>query len=482
MAEGAGDAPVRGPERPDGRGDGQGAGALSAFDLGCVVVGGIVGVGIFFTPGTVARRVDSGGEVMAVWAIGGALAAIGALVFAELSGRVPGHGGIFRYLHAAFGRLPAFLFGWANWLVIQAGALSVVALVCIEHVERAAFGASVCSPGARVALAAIAILGLTGTNLLGLRVGKRVQNALTVVKIAALCLLVVAAGLAAGEPAAAAPAAVAGDRPGSLPVRLAGALLPVLFAIGGWQQGSFVAGAARRPHRDVPFGILGGVAVVIAVYVAINLAYLSLLGFDGASASTAIGADAARAALGGPGERVFAAMVAISAAGIMNTICMAPPYVLLAMAEQGLFPRAFARRSGAGAPVWGVLGQGTWAVVLLLLAHVVGSALADGDAAAGAFRTLDFVCDSVVFVDWTVFTLCGLALWRLRRRDPAAPFRVPGSGALALLFAAGALAVAIGAIASRPVPSAAGAGIVAIGALAYWLFRHRRSGYKGGAP
>ena len=165
---------------------GAAAGAtLSAFDIGCVVVGGIVGVGIFFTPAKVAERAGSAGEVMLAWSIGGVLAVLGALVFAELSARVPGHGGIFRYVHAAFGRLPAFLYGWSNWLVIQAGALGVVALLCIEHVERALFAAPVLAPGARVAVAVLAILLFTLTNLVGLQVGKRVQNALTVTNVEA---------------------------------------------------------------------------------------------------------------------------------------------------------------------------------------------------------------------------------------------------------------------------------------------------------
>src|SRR5262245_31582601 len=235
---------------------------LSAFDLGCVVVGGIIGVGIFFTPGTVARRVASTGEVMTAWATGGALAVLGAFVFAELSARLPGHGGIFRYIHAAFGRLPAFVYGWANWLVIQSGAMAVVALICVDHIERAVFGASTSAPHVRVLFGAWLILLLTGTNLLGLRVGKRVQNLLTVTKVLALCLLVAVAMFAAGagEAASAAPPGM----PEHGLERFAGAMLPVLFAIGGWQQGSFVAGAAPAPQRDVPVRLLGRAPVVVA--------------------------------------------------------------------------------------------------------------------------------------------------------------------------------------------------------------------------
>ena len=444
---------------------------LSPFDIACVVIGGIVGIGIFFTPGTVARRVDSAFEMMLAWGIGGVLAALGALVFADLAARVPGHGGVFRYLHAAFGRTPAFLFGWANWLVIQCGALTVVALLMVEHVERALFGAPACSPGMRVALAAASILVFTATNLLSLRVGKRVQNALIVAKVLAILALVASAATAVAATAAAAAPESAG---GTMLSRLAAAMLPVLFAVGGWQQGSFVAGAAKRPSRDVPIGILSGVAVVIAVYVAINLAYLALLGFDGARSTTAIGADAAQAALGSWGQSVFAAMVALSAMGIMNTICMAPPYVLLAMAQEGMFPRAFAKTHGpTGTPVVGVLAHGLWASFLLVAVHAV-TALSAPEGADEGKRTLsalDFVCDSVVFVDWLVYGMCGLALLRLRRAPGAPPSRIRGAGAAAALFAFGAGLVAIGAIAQKPWPSLLGVALVSLGLLArrLWL-------------
>ncbi len=447
---------------------------LSPFDIACVVIGGIVGIGIFFTPGTVARRVDSAFEMMLAWGIGGVLAALGALVFADLAARVPGHGGVFRYLQAAFGRTPAFLFGWANWLVIQSGALTVVALLMVEHWERAFFGAPAFSPGTRVALAAASILVFTATNLLSLRVGKRVQNALIVVKVAAILALVASAATVV---AVEAPAVAPESAGGTMLSRLAAAMLPVLFAVGGWQQGSFIAGAAKRPARDVPIGILSGVAVVIAVYIAINLAYLSLLSFDGARSTSAIGADAAQAALGDFGQSAFAAMVAVSAMGIMNTICMAPPYVLLAMAQEGMFPRAFGKTHGpTGTPVVGVLAQGLWASFLLVLVHVVTVMTApDGaDESKRTLSVLDFVCDSVVFVDWLVYGMCGLALLKLRHRADASPSRLPGAGVAAALFSIGAGLVALGAVAQKPWPSLLGALLVTLGLLARrWLLPHR---------
>ncbi|GAB4153873.1 MAG: hypothetical protein Fur0037_22610 [Planctomycetota bacterium] len=430
--------------------------SLGVLDVASVVIGGIVGVGIFFTPAKVAARVDGPALVVLAWGLGGLLAVLGALVFAELSTLVPGHGGTYRYVLCAFGRLPAFLYGWANWLVIQAGALGVVGLLLVDHLDIAIGGRASLRPGAKVALAAAAILLFTGTNVFGFRVGKRVQNALTLSKILALAFLVSLAAFAGGAEAGPAP-------PTHRPVlsQLGGAMLPVLFAIGGWQQGSFLAGAARNPLRTVPLGILGGVLVVVVCYLSVNLAYLDLLGFEGARTSSAIGADAARAALGSAGGRVLAAMVAVSAAGIMNTICMAPPYVLLAMAREGAFPRAFARLSPRyGTPVLGVLGQGIWAVLLLVLAHATASVL--GYRAIGL---LGFLCDGVVFVDWVFFALCGAALLRLRSRRGPGAFRAPMGRLVALSFTLAALLVAAAGVASEEqrVPSLAGAGLVLLG-------------------
>jgi APA family basic amino acid/polyamine antiporter len=429
---------------------------LSAFDLGCVVTGGIIGVGIFFTPASVAQAVDTEGQVLLAWGLGGLLAALGALVFAELSLRVPGHGGMFRYLEAAFGARVAFLYGWANWLVIQAGALGVVALLLLDNLEAACVGVPRWSPTFKVLAAAAVIVGFTAVNVVGLRTGKRMQNALTVLKVAALAALVALAWVDPAVPANDAPVAASGR---SLPAMLAAAMLPVLFAVGGWQQGSFVAGAARTA-LSVPLGILGGVAVVIVTYMTVNLAYLDLLGFAGARSATAIGAEAARAGLGDVGGRVIAGMVALSAAGILNTICLAPPYVLYAMAQAGLFPSAFGRlHPRLHTPVLGILGQGLWGAALLLLVHFAASLQSKGTT----IGTLDFVCNSVVFADWLFFMLCGAALLKLRRSQPTADVRIRAGGAVAAAFALGALAVTIGAILVRPIASLAGGALIALG-------------------
>lgn len=435
---------------------------LSAFDIACVVIGGIIGVGIFFTPQRVAAEVDTPGLTMLAWGIGGLLAVLGAIVFAELSTRVPGHGGMFCYLERAFGPTVAFLYGWTNWLVIQSGAAGIVALILLNYLEQAVAPAVAWSDAGKVWAAAAVILVFTALNVIGLRTGKRVQNALTVLKVLALAFLVVLAWFAGDAPSEALPP----PSGRSWPAMLAAAMLPVLFATGGWQQGSFVAGAARTKHSTA-IGILVGVAVVVVTYMTVNLAYLDLLGFERARTSPAIGAAAAEVALGPVGGRVLAVMVVVSAAGILNTICLAPPYVLYAMAQQGCFPAAFGRLHPRWhTPVLGILGQGLWAAVLLLGVHEGAAWLGEADA----LQTLDFVCSGVVYADWLFFTLCGVALLLLRRR--AGDVRHPFGAVVALAFALGAAAVTIGAVFAKPAASLSGTAIVLVGLVArLWLRR-----------
>jgi len=440
---------------------------LTAFDIGCVVVSGIVGVGIFFTPQRVAAAVDGPGQLVAAWGLGGVLALCGALVFAELSRLVQGYGGTFVYIEAAFGRLPAFLYGWANWLVIQSGALAVVGLVMVDNLDVVWYGAPRGDAHRAVLLTLLTIALFTAINALGLRVGRKVQNAFTLLKMAAIFGLV-AIGLLVGESHPGATAAA--PEPRGWWAALGAAMLPVLFSYGGWQQGAFVAGAARRPMRDVPLGIAAGVATVVLAYVSINLIYLNLLGFEGAGKSPTIAADACRVALaplgvGELGARIMAGAITVSALGIMNTILLAPPWVLYVMAQRGLFLRACGRlHPRFGSPIVGVVAQGAWSMLMLVAAH-----LAFGGSALG---TLDSLLNGVVFVDWLFYALCGLALITLARRRPEVRLW-PASFAVACAFTASAVLVMLGAIATQPKPSAAGAALCACGLVAYSLFARR---------
>jgi APA family basic amino acid/polyamine antiporter len=442
---------------------------LNAFDIGCLAVGGIIGVGIFFTPSKVAQRCDDAGQVVLAWCLGGVLALLGGLVFAELSCRVRGHGGTFVYLHKAFGPLPAFLYGWTNWLVIQSGALGVIGMILVDNLDALVHPGTRTAPDTKVAIAVFAILAFTGLNLLGLRLGKRVQNALTVTKTLAVFAIVVLAVFARGEE----PTRAFGvERKGTL-TALAGAMLPVMFAFGGWQQASFVAGAARRPRFDVPVGILGGVAVVVLAYVTVNLAFLELLGFGGVAQSKEVGVEAARAALAGHGlgdhaGRLLAAAIVVSSCGILNTICLAPPYVLHTMAKAGLFPEIAGRlHASTQAPTVAVLVQGSWGAILLVGAHLWVTAR--GDRATS--DVLGFLLDGVVFADWMFFSLVGLALLRLRKEPHPGGFRIPAGGIVAVVFTAAGLGIAYGACLVNWEATKVGLAICATGLPAFALMR-----------
>jgi basic amino acid/polyamine antiporter, APA family len=435
---------------------------LSAFDIGCVVIGGIVGVGIFFTPAKVAAAVDDSTQVVAAWALGGLIAVLGALVFARLAREMPENGGTFVWIARTLGPLPAFLYGWANWLVIQAGALGVIGIIFADNLDVAVWGVDRSSEGGKVAMSVAAIAVFTVINALGVRTGSRVQNVLTVTKLVAIFGLVALALFVGGGGAATAAVQPRERQPVGWFAAMAAAMLPVLFACGGWQQGAFVAGAARRPARDVPLGILGGVAVVIVAYLTVNLAFLELLGFEGAAQSRTIGADAARVGLaplgyGDAAARLLAGMIAISALGIINTICLAPPFVLHAMSKEGLFPRAIgALHPRTGTPVLAVLVQGGQGILLLVVLF-----LWEG---ANTRKVLDFLLDGVVFVDWIFYALTGVVALRLGRSR---------ANAIAAAFALAATVVCIGAIAANPKASLAGLGVLALGGIVWVVFRRR---------
>ncbi|MHC5065452.1 MAG: APC family permease, partial [Planctomycetota bacterium] len=349
-------------------------------------------------------------------------------------------------------------------------ALGVVGLVCVDYLYVILHGdSSAVSPGTRVALAAGLIAMFTILNAMGLRVGRPMQNALTVAKTLAVFLLVLIALFSEGEGFKESALAQAEAPTRSWLTVLAVSILPVLFAYGGWQQGSFLAGAAKNPQRDVPLGILGGTLVVVVAYIAINLSFLDLLGFEAAAASTTIGADAARAALdplgyGDMAARIFAGMVVISALGILNTICMAPPYVLHAMAKKGLFFSSAGRLDPRfGSPLLGVIVQGGWGIVLLLGAFLIFD--------EGPSHALDVLLTGVVFVDWVFFALCGYALLRLR--GVAGNSLLSPAGLLALGFALLATAITAGALWTSYESSLAGILVCGAGLLAFLLMRKR---------
>lgn len=446
---------------------------LGTFDATMVVVGAIVGAGIFLNPAIVAQRVGTSGAVLAAWALGGAIAVVGALCFAELGARLPRAGGGYVYLRDAFGPLPAFLYGWTQLLVINTGGIAAVAITF------ASYSADVGGlPDAWIKpLAVGAIVLLSGVNAAGVRFGSWVQNAFTLLKLAALALLVGAGVLLwarhGGFPAEGAASAA---EPGSGGVLAMGtALVAVLFAYGGWQHANNIAEEIREPERRLPIALLVGVAIVVIVYVSANAAYLAALGPGGLAASSAPAADALRSAFGPWGGRVIAVGVACSTFGILNVFIMAAPRIYQAMAADGAFFASVARLSPrTRTPATGIWIQMVWAVLLAL---------------SGTYGQL---LDWVVFGDWIFFGLIVATLFAYRARDAAssaagapaaapegAPrFRSPLYPLLPALFVAAAAFVVYSSVVSNPRNALWGTLLIAAGVPAFLAWR-RAAGRAG---
>jgi APA family basic amino acid/polyamine antiporter len=420
-----------------------------------MVVGGIIGSGIFLNPSIVAQRVGTVGLTFAVWIVGGVVALIGALVYAELGARRPVAGGGYVYLRDAYGRLPAFLYAWTLLLVIATGAIAAVAVSC------ASYTASLLGwgPGAQAPLAVAAIVILSVVNYRGVRPGAITQNALTLLKLGALAFLIVAGLFFPSTPSSSASAESADN----VALAIGAALVPVLFAFGGWQQTNFIAEELIQPARNLPRALLAGVTIVVLVYLLANVAYVRTLGIGGLAASSAPAADAMEAVLGRTGRVIIAAGIAVSTFGFLNLVILVSPRVYRAMARDGLFFPALARlHPHHRTPGAAIVFQGIWAVLLTL---------------TGKYGDL---LDYVVFGDWIFFgsTAATLFLFRAREREGLEPvpvrFRMPGYPAGPLIFIAAAFYVVLGSVASNPGNALKGTALIALGIPVYLFWERRK--------
>lgn len=428
---------------------------LGLFSATMMVVGGIIGSGIFLNPAVVAQRVTEGPAIMAVWGLGAVIAMLGALVFAELGARRPKAGGSYAYLSEAFGALPGFLYAWANLLVIGTGAAAAVAMTASGYLtELAGAGSSMQQP-----LAAGAIVFLSLLNIVGVRPAAWTQNVFTVLKLLAIAILVVTALVAVQPSGTAVVAATATAPSGSMVLAVGAALVPVLFAFGGWQQTNFVAEEIIEPERNLPRALIIGVAIVGVSYLLANLAYLKALGPGGLAASIAPAADTMNEFAGSEGRRIIAIGIVISTLGFLNLVLLAGPRVYHALARDGQFLPSFARLHPRWrTPVTAIVVQGVWALVLVY---------------SGSYGQL---LDYVTFADWIAFGATAAALFVLRRRDGdrAVTFKAPGQPWSTLIFIAAACFVVIGSITSNPRNALLGSGIILLGVPFYFYWHLRQ--------
>lgn len=368
---------------------------IGVFDATMLVMGGIVGAGIFSNPSVVAKMVHSGPLMMLVWTIGGVIALSGAFVYAELAARHPARGGHYAYMRDAFHPAVAFMFGWAILLVVQTGGLAAVAVIFARY-----FLAVVPLPFSETTVAVIALALLTGINCANLKAGNRTQSVFMILKVIAI-VAIIGCGVAIM-----ARGTGSTDMRGTASVSpwsgIAAAFTPVMFAYGGWQTASFAAADMRDPARDLSRAMLYGVLGVVALYLAINAVFLLALGADGLARTVTPAAAVVDHVSGSMhiGAKVIAASIALSTFGFLSQGMFATPRVYQAMAADGLFFKTIARISPRShTPVTAIALQGTLCAVV---------------AASGSYES---IMSYVTSVDFMFYGLAALALFIFRARD-----------------------------------------------------------------
>jgi basic amino acid/polyamine antiporter, APA family len=428
-----------------------------------IVMGGIVGSGIFINPYVVALHVHTPFLILGVWVLGGVLALLGGFIWAELATRLPQAGGQYLYLREAYHPSVAFLYGWVLLLVTQTGGMAAVAVTFAKYFREIS-GVNT-SDGA---IAAIVLLALTAINCLGARAGSNVQSLLMILKSAAIVAMVVL-GLALGgghihiRPLL--------DRPisPSLIGAIGAAMIPIAFAYGGWQTATFVAGEMRDPRRELSRGLIAGVLGVVALYLSVNFVCLRVLGPTGLAETHTPATAVMRAALGDRGAFWIAVGIAVSTLGFLSQGILTAPRVYYAMARDGLFFKSVGWLSPkTGAPVVAIVVQGIAATIIAL---------------SGRYEQ---ILNYVVSIDFISFALTAASLFVFRRRDKtqnasqtvdaeSTGYRVPGHPYTTALFVLACAAIVTSTILTYPTNSVFGFVILAAGipVYLYWSRKPR---------
>jgi basic amino acid/polyamine antiporter, APA family len=455
---------------------------LGLFDATMIVMGGIIGSGIFINPYVVAQQVQTPFLILGAWLLGGLIALMGAFIYAELAARCPDVGGQYAYLREAYHPSIAFIYGWALLLVTQTGGMAAVAVTFSRY-----FLELTRAPLSDWMVAALALGLLTIINCLGVRAGSSAQNGLMILKIVALAALTACGLFFVNEPQSVWHDPLL-DRPlsGGLLTAMGAAMTPVMFAYGGWQTASFIAGEMREPRRDLARGLLIGVAGVILLYVAVNFVYLYALGADGLAATSTPASTVMRLAFGNRGAALIAVGISISTLGFLSQGMLTAPRVYYAMAADGLFFKSMAwLDSRTRVPVLAIALQGALAIVI---------------AVSGKYEQ---ILNYVVSVDFIWFGLTATTIFVFRHRaargerlerggvgvragaipsasdiegqsksDPTGQaYRVPGHPVTTILFVAACAFVVVSTIYKYPANSAIGLMIVVAGIPVYLFWR-----------
>ena len=428
---------------------------LGLFDATMLVMGGIVGSGIFINPYVVAQQVHTPALMLGAWIFGGLIGVGGAFIWAELAATLPEVGGQYAYLREAYHPAVAFLYGWVLLLVIQTGGMAAVSITFARYFLELT---GTHTPDWLVATLALGTLTLI--NCFGVKTGGRTQSALMVMKIVAIAALVVVGLVLAGRHVTTTTAA---EREWSL-TSFGGAMVPVLFAYGGWQTANFLAAEVKEPKKNLPRGLLLGMLGVVVLYMAVNWVCLRALGPQALAATSTPATAVMRLALGQRGATFIAAAIAISTLGFLSQSILTAPRVYFAMADDGLFFRAVAwLNPRTRVPVVAIVLQSVWTMVIAL---------------SGRYEQ---ILNYVIAMDFLFFGLTATTIFVFRRRaargamKPSDGYRMPGHPVTTAVFVAICWWVVANTIYRYPANSLIGFALLLAGIPVYWLWSRRTS-------
>ena len=434
---------------------------LGATDVVGIVLGTVIGSGIFIVPATIAGQVGSPLLIMAVWVAGGILSLLGALSFAELGAAFPQAGGVYVYLREAYGPLLAFLFGWALFFVIDSGAIATLSVAFSTKylpffVPLRPWAAKLSS------LALIAVL--TAVNCAGVKWAAGLQNFLTIIKFAAVIgVSVIVLAFASGDTVHFVAPSLPAFSPGIVSA-FGLALVASLWAYKGWEMVTYTAGEVRSPERNLPLGLIIGTSLAIALYLLANIAYLYVFSAGELAKSSRVAADAMNLAVGGTGASIVAVVILISITGAANGNFLTTPRVFFAMARDGVFFRQFATvHPKFLTPYMAIIATGVCASMLSL---------------SGTFEQL---LNYVIFGQWLFFGLTVASVMILRRKMPGLerPYRTWGYPVTPVRFILAVLYVAVNTLFTQPANALIGLSIILAGIPAYFYWRRGGNEFRG---
>jgi len=425
---------------------------LGLFDAVMINAGTMIASAIFIVPATVAAAVHGTALMTLVWVIGGIVSLLGALSIAELAAAYPEAGGQYAYLREAYGTVWAFLYGWANFAVINTASIAAIAVGFARYIG---FFTPLSEAAIRV-IAVLSIVGLTLLNCRGVRLGATTQNVLTTLKIGALVALIVTSFVLPGGAAShfhpLRPSGTIGQWIGPFGVAMVG----VLWAYDGWIETTYVGSEIMDPGKNLPRSIILSTLIVVALYVLASVAYVYVLSPAGVAGSALVASDAAKITMGGIGATFVVVAILISTLGANNGIILTAARIPYAMARGGMFFRS----QGIVHPRYAT------PAVALLTQGVIASALT-------AFGTYDQLFTYVVFAQFVFYALSAGAVIRLRRTAPqlARPYRTWGYPVTPIVFIAFAVWLVYNTIVETPKDSAIGAGLILVGLPGYYYWR-----------